>query len=105
MASLADDRDERLGLSAAHLAAEQGHVAVLKVLSESSLASASPMGTPLELAAARGHQDVVEHLMRRLEPGQVVVEAALAAAAERGHAEVLATMRASTSCALKLAGG
>ncbi|CAL1139227.1 unnamed protein product, partial [Cladocopium goreaui] len=89
----ADKTDRLLGLSAAHLAAEQGHVAVLKALTgKSNLSAMSTLGTPLELAAARGHDVAVEYLMSKAQHGPAVV-AAVVAAAERGHGKVVSRLR------------
>eukprot|EP00434_Breviolum_minutum_P013518 symbB.v1.2.011914.t5/scaffold794.1/size161992/7 len=86
----ADKTDRLLGLSAAHLAAEQGHVAVLKALrGKTNLSAMSTLGTPLQLAASRGHEMAVEYLMGE---APASAAAALAAAAQRGHAKVVSAL-------------
>ncbi|CAJ1433142.1 unnamed protein product, partial [Effrenium voratum] len=82
--------DQVLGLSAAHVAAEQGHVAVLEALgSAMDLAASSKVGVPLELAAARGHADAVGFLLRHANYHPETLSAALSKAAERGFQPVV----------------
>lgn len=91
----ADTADRLLGLTAAHVAAEQGHLAVLQALTESkvSLSADSSLGTPLERAAAQGHELVVDYLMSETQPGLNALRSALTAAAERGHGKVVERVR------------
>jgi len=82
-APCASNADGVLGFSAAHIAAEAGHVAVLEVLldAKANLTAVSKEGwSPLGLAAAQGHLSVVQYLARH-ETGDLLFTCKVADAA------------------------
>ncbi|CAE7663017.1 ANKRD50 [Symbiodinium sp. CCMP2592] len=87
-------RDALLGRSAAQLAAEQGHVAVLEALvsAKAELSALEAEESPLALAAGKGHKDAVVFLQDTSSHHGPALGAALASAAERGHVSVVAQL-------------